>query len=112
MVGQFVSMILAKFAAVVQWIAAALTNIFVSLWLIFTDIFSWLFEQVLTVAISGIGSLNVAGLTGYVSSVGTMPAQILNVLGLLGIGTAISIISAAITIRLALQLIPFTRLGS
>ena len=42
----------------------------------------------------------------------SMPEEIINILGLLGVGPACGIIVAAIAIRLVLQLIPFTRLGS
>lgn len=110
--GALFGMLLAKVTAVVTWFLNLFLAVFVALWLLGKDAFSWLFDQVLTVAISAIGGIDVAGLNGYVSTVGTMPAQILNILSLLGIGTAISIIASAITVRLVLQLIPFTRLGS
>ncbi|MGJ7530409.1 DUF2523 family protein [Variovorax sp. GB1P17] len=106
------SMLFAKIAAVLTWIGALWAAVFVAIWLVCKDAFSWLFEQVLKVAVSAISALDVSGLQSYASSAGTLPAEILNVLSLLGVGTAISIITAAIAIRLVLQLIPFTRLGS
>ncbi len=41
-----------------------------------------------------------------------LPPDIINVLGLIGMGDALSIIIAAVIVRITLQLIPFTRLGS
>jgi hypothetical protein len=106
------TMLFAKIAAVLTWIGKLWIAIFVAVWDVCKDAFSWLFEQVLKVAVTAIGALDVSGLQGYASSAGSLPGDLLNVLGLLGVGTAISIISAAIAIRLVLQLIPFTRLGS
>jgi len=41
-----------------------------------------------------------------------IPPDVLNVLGLIGAGEGLGIIASAILIRIFLQLIPFTRLGS
>ncbi|PHR16509.1 MAG: hypothetical protein COA38_21795 [Fluviicola sp.] len=41
-----------------------------------------------------------------------IPADMLNVMGLIGLGDAMAIIVAALLIRLTMQLIPFVRLGS
>lgn len=106
------TLLLAKIAAVISWFSALFVAVFVAGWDFIKDAFSWLFEQVLKVSISAISAIDVSGLNGYISAAGTLPAEILNILGLLGVGTAISIISAAIGIRLVLQLIPFVRLGS
>ena len=106
------SMLLAKIFAVMGWFAALFVAVFVAFWDLIKDAFSWLFEQVMKVAISAVGSIDVSGISGYASSVGSLPGDILNILGLLGVGTAISIITAAIGIRLVLQLIPFVRLGA
>ena len=106
------SMLFAKITAVLQWFAALNIAIFVALWAMGQDVMAWLFEQVLKVAISAIGEIDTSAIDGYASQVGPLPSEILNILGLLGVGTAISIITAAIVIRLVLQLIPFVRLGS
>lgn len=106
------SMLLAKIAAVISWFSSLFVAVFVALWDLLKDAFSWAFEQVLKVSVSAVGSVDVSSISGYASSVGSLPGDILNVLGLLGVGTAISIITAAIGVRLLLQLIPFVRLGS
>ena len=55
--------------------------------------------------------VDLSGLQGFAPA-GGLPAEILNVMALCGVGSAVTIITTAIGIRLALQLIPFTRLGS
>lgn len=75
------------------------------------DAFAWLVEQVLDVVISAVSAIDVSGLEG-VEGWGSLPSEIINVLGLLGIGAASGVIVATIGIRLVLQLVPFTRLGS
>lgn len=109
--GGMFTLLFAKIAAVVKWFADLFVSVFVSVWDMVKDAFSWLFEQVLTVAISAVGAIDTSALSGL-GGWGSIPGDILNVLGLLGVGTAVSIISAAILIRIALQLIPFVRLGS
>ena len=108
----FFSMLLAKITAVLAWIGDLFVAVFVALWDLVKDAFAWLFEQVLKVAISAIGAIDTSAINAYAAQVGTLPAELLNILGLLGVGTAISIITAAILIRMGLQLIPFVRLGS
>lgn len=106
------TMLFAKIVAVLVWFADLFVSIFVAVWDVCKDAFSWCFEQLLDVAISGITALDLSGLDSYAQAGGSLPAALLNILALLGVGTAISIITAAIGIRIVLQLIPFTRLGS
>lgn len=108
----FFSMLLAKISALLGWIGALFVAAFAALWDLVKDAFAWLFEQVLKVAVSAIGAIDTSAIDAYAAQVGPLPAELLNILGLLGVGTAISIITAAIAIRLVLQLIPFVRLGS
>lgn len=77
------------------------------------DVFIWLIDALLSVvllAIQGLGSLfdglNVAQ---YITA---LPSSAQWVMAQTGIGTALGMIVTAIIIRLTLQLIPFTRLGS
>lgn len=110
--GAMFTLVLSKIAAVVAWLSALAIAVFVALSDLFKDMFSWVFEQFLKVAISALSSLDLTGLTSAAQSAGTLPASFINILGLLGVGTAITIISAAIVVRITMQLIPFTRLGS
>lgn len=109
--GGLFTLLFSKIAAVIQWFADLAIAIFVAAWDFITDAFCWAFEQLLKVATSALTAIDFSALASY-SAGATLPGEILNILGLLGVGTAITIIIAAITIRLGLQLIPFVRLGS
>jgi hypothetical protein len=108
--GGFFTTLFAKIAAVVKWVSDLWVAIFVAAWDLLKDGFSWLFDQVLSVAVAAITAIDLSGITSQ--AWGTIPGDIGNILSLLGVGTAITMITAAITIRIGLQLIPFVRLGS
>ena len=110
--GAMFTMLFAKIAAFATWLGLVVVAFFAAFWLLAKDVVSWGFDQVLTVAVSAVSSISATPLTSLADTVGPLPASLINVLSLLGVGTAISIILAAISIRLVLQLIPFTRLGS
>lgn len=109
--GGLFTLLFSKITAVIKWVADLFIAVFVAVWDLVKDAFSWLFEQVLEVAISAVGAIDTSALSGL-GGWGSIPGDILNILALLGVGTAVSIISAAILIRIVLQLIPFVRLGS
>lgn len=106
------TMLLAKIAAVIEWVGALFVKIFIALWDFIRDAACWPFEQVMKIAVKAVKAIDLSGIEAYTSQAGTLPGEIVNILGLLGAGTCIAIIVAAIAIRLVLQLIPFTRLGS
>lgn len=110
--GAAFTLLFSKISAVTSWIGSLWVAIFVAAYDMARDAISWCFDQALQVATSAVSTIDVSGLNGYASQAGTLPADLLNVLALLGVGTAISIITVAIGIRLVLQLIPFVRLGS
>ena len=110
--GELFSLLFAKVAAVVKWFSDLFVAVFVALYAMFKDLISWAFDSIMDLLVSAVQSVDVSSLTPYLSGAGNLPAQLLDILALLGVGTAISIIAAAILIRLGLQLIPFTRLGS
>lgn len=109
--GAFFTLLLAKFAALATWIGLLTVAVFVALWALLKDGATWPFDQMMSVAVSAVGSVDTSQLSA-VNAWGSLPADILNILGLLGVGTAVQIITAAIGVRLVLQLIPFVRLGS
>ena len=109
--GNLFTLLFAKISAVLGWFSDLAIAVFVAAWDFITDGFAWAFEQILKVAVSALTVIDFSALANY-SAGATLPASIMNILGLLGVGTAIAIIVAAITIRLGLQLIPFVRLGS
>jgi hypothetical protein len=110
--GAFFSAIIAKIVGFSEWIGRLFVAVFVAIWDFIRDAATWPFEQIMEIVQSAAESIDVSGVSGSVGVWGQLPGEVLNVLGVLGVGTAIGIISAAILIRLGLQLIPFTRLGS
>lgn len=109
--GAFFSSLFAKIAAVAKWFGDLFVAVFVALWDMVKDGFSWLFEQVMDVAIDAASTIDVSGISAA-GGWGSLPAEVINILALIGVGEATTIIVAAIGVRLVLQLIPFTRLGS
>jgi hypothetical protein len=109
--GDFITAIVAKISDVVKWFSDLFISFFVAIWDVIMDAFSWVVEQFLTIASGSITAIDVSALTGS-HAWGSAPAEVMNILALLGVGQAVTIITAAIGIRLALQLIPFVRLGS
>lgn len=107
-----IAAIYGKVAALIAWFGNLFVAVFVAFWDILRDVFAWVFEQVLTVAVAGVSAVDVSGLTNNLQGAFVIPQSILEVAAAIGLGQALAIIAAAITIRLGLQLIPFTRLGS
>lgn len=106
------SMLLAKIVAALVWLGQLFVAVFVALWDLLRDALTWPFEQVMTLIQTALGAIDLSGISTSGLNMGTVPAEMMNLLSLLGIGTALGMIVAAIGIRLLLQLIPFTRLGS
>ena len=111
-ISQAFTMLFGKIAEVVQWIAELITAVFTAVWDLLRDVVCWGFEEAMKVAVSGVQGIDVSGISTNLTVWGEIPAEVLNILQLLGVGQAMAIIAAAIGIRLVLQLIPFTRLGS
>lgn len=128
--GAFFSNILAKIAALAAYIGQLFTNLFqtfvnfaqflldctvqmfVDSWEMVTDVPVWIFESLLDIVSAVLASINFTPINNALSAFGQVPADIANLLGLLGVGEALAVISAALAIRILLQLIPFVRLGS
>ena len=110
--GVIFSTLFAKLSALVAWFSSLFIAVFVAAWDFVQDAFCWPFEQCLSIVVSAMSSFNVSGMTNNLSAWGSLPAEVINVMGLLGAGTAVTIISSAIGVRLVMQLIPFVRLGS
>ena len=101
-----------RLADIVGWFADLFVAIFKAFWDFCTDAVCWVFEGLWSIAVSVAGSIDVSGLTGYAGNWGSLPGDIINVMGLLGFGEAAAIIISAVTVRLLLQLIPGVRFGS
>ena len=110
--GAAFTMLFTKIAQIVEWFGKLFIQVFKDLWEIVRDAITWPFEQIMKIAVSAIDSIDLSGIESYVNAAGALPSEIMNILALLGIGTITTIIVTAIGIRILLQLIPFTRLGS
>lgn len=103
-----------KLDGFIDWIFELVPRFFKSLVIILQDFFLWSLEQVF-----GLVKTLIDGITGMDEMVGKLagiwagvPPEVTLMMQTIGLGTAFTIIVAAIGIRLVLQLIPFTRLGS
>lgn len=105
-------MLLAKIASLLSWFGSLAVAVFVAFWDIFRDIAAWIFDQVLSVTVSAVGSVDVSAVSGNLNGFGSIPANVMEVMGAIGLGQALALIGAGLAVRFALQLIPFTRLGS
>ncbi len=106
------SMLLAKIAALAGWFGKLYVAVFKAVWDVVTDMVCWTLDGVLSVAVSMVSTVQTGGIEASLGAWGSIPGEVLNVLGLLGAGEAVAIITTAIGVRLILQLIPFVRLGS
>jgi len=106
------TMLLAKIAAFAQWVGLLFVAVFTAMALMGKDLVVWTMDKLGDVAVSAVQSVDTTGISTNVIGWGSLPSEVINVMGLLGVGYAVSIISTAIAVRLALQLIPFVRLGS
>lgn len=104
--------LLGKIVALARYIGDLVKAVFVSLWDMLTDAVSWVFDQFLGIAVSALSVFDFSALTAQVGAWAGLPAQLLEVLSAIGLSTAVGMIVTALGIRLMLQLIPFTRLGS
>jgi len=106
------TLLLAKLAAIVLWFGKLAVAVFAAFWLLSTDLGCWFVEQCFDVVIQLVSDIDLTGFNQSIAAWGSLPSEILNILGLLKVGTAAGLIAIAIGIRLGLQIIPFTRLGS
>lgn len=103
-----------KIDAFIDWFFLLIPNVVKAFLVMLKDLFLWCLEQIL-----GLAKSLIDGITGFdeiVSQAATIwagvPSDVMVVLQTIGLGSALAIIAGAILIRLALQLIPFVRLGS
>lgn len=113
--GAFFTAILAKFAALATWFGSLAVAVFAAAWLFGKDLVCWAFESVLKLTqtiLSALPGTDAFAALNPASYINAAPADLVNMIGLMRVGEALAIILAAIGIKLALQVIPFTRLGS
>ena len=96
-----------------NWILDMLKTLAYTLLTMIKDALMFIFEQILllmTFLLDAMGDLfSALDITQYLSGI---PPEVAWVMQQIGLGQALAMIITAITIRITLQLIPFTRLGS
>lgn len=95
-----------------DWILAFLKSFMLTLWDLLKDAFFLIIDLILGIVgvlLDGAFSILDFNPQQYISA---LPEEVLNVIGLIGLGEALTIIISAIFVRILLQLVPFTRLGS
>lgn len=113
--GAAISALIAKIVGLATFLGKLVVAVFAAGWLLLQDGICWGFEGLLTVLQFVLDSLPgqqaFQGLNPgqYFAS---MPPEVVNMLGMIRLGEGLAIILAAIGIKLVLQVIPFTRLGS
>lgn len=112
-IATFFGQILTRLVSIVAFISALAVAAFAALWLLGTDLASWVLDQALTVLETVLNTISfdfsTLNVTQYIT---ILPAETRNMLGLIGAGQALTMIIGALAVRVLLQLIPFTRLGS
>lgn len=103
-----------KIDGLIDWFFELIPRLIDAMVAMYKDMFLWCLEQLLSLAKSVLD-----GITGFddiIAQAATIwagvPPEVMTVVQAIGLGTALTIITGAIMIRLVLQLIPFVRLGS
>lgn len=104
--------LLNKVVAFATWIGKLFQAVFVAIWDLFRDGVVWVFDSFLALAVSILNAFDFSGLTQAVGAWASLPAGVIEVLNGIGLGGALAVVVSAIGIRLLLQLVPLTRLGS
>jgi hypothetical protein len=112
MIARFFSTFLYRIFEVVEWFGKLVVAAFEALWDLTKDGVSWVLEQFLQLATAAVQAVDLGGIDSALGVWGSIPGNVLEVCAALGLGTCFAIITAAIGVRMMLQLIPFTRLGS
>lgn len=97
------------FKSITDFLKAFLLTIFDAL----KDVFFFAFDALVGFMVSlmsGLGSLFSA--LDFTNVFSSMPTEVLNIMGLVGLGHCMGLIVTSLIIRMSLQLVPFTRLGS
>lgn len=93
----------------------AITSFFHDLWrvllLVLNDFFMFIFDSILHLLVSVVKLLDLSPIKQYLTdnNASGLSSDLLNMLGLLGVQYALSIILAAITVRLLMAFIIFVR---
>lgn len=106
----FFTSLLAKIVGFAQWLLLLVVQLFKDLFVIFKDLFCWAFDSILGIAAGALSAISAPfdPQTYYAM----IPPDVGNMLGVIGVSQALSMIVASLLIRFLLQTIPFVRWGS
>lgn len=76
------------------------------------DVFFWLFDTIMGFAVQLLDVVSFPATFQPTQYISALPPEVSNMMGLIGLNEATTIIVTAIIIRIGLQLIPLVRLGS
>jgi len=110
-----IGLVLGKIVAFAGWLLLVVAQLFLDGWELVTDLLVWGFDGVMQVVAAIVSEAE--ELPGFnevdqaTSGFSGLPAEVVNMLGLVGAGYALGIIASALGIRFLLGLIPFIRVG-
>lgn len=107
----FLTPLYTAFTAFCSWLIALLFKVLASVFMMLKDVVMWSFDQFLILLTAILGGVSMASITNLIPAL-SIPPEVMNIMGLLGLGDCFAILIAAFSIRIVLQLIPFVRLGS
>jgi len=105
---QFKNWLYSAFIEVLQKLESVVLSVFDMI----KDFFLWSLDQLLGLAVTVLSAISMPLSWNPSQYISALPNEVTNMLGLIGLGECVSIITTAIIIRLGLQLIPFVRWGS
>lgn len=115
------------FVSIFNAVIDKISNFIIDFWKVITDFFKsflltlldmlkdllfFIFEAILELLVFILDSVGAAFNLVDISNWINFPPEVANMIGLIGLSQAMGLIMSAIVIRISLQLIPFTRLGS
>lgn len=110
--GGLFTLLFSKISGVVEWVGKLFKAVFKAASDLLSDIACWCFEQVMTIVEGAVSVLDFSAITPHLSTWAGVPDVVIEVLAASGVGAALTMVAGAIAVRVGLQLIPFTRLGS
>lgn len=109
--GGFLQGVIDAIYAFGAWLLGLVGDAFDALFTLLKNAVLWVFDGLLGVVVSAVSSVSfsIPSVSAYWSQV---PADVINILSLVGFADCMAVIASALLVRITLQLIPFVRLGS
>lgn len=113
----FVKAIFSSIKKFIDWLGKMFLEVFVALWDMLTDAFVWVLEGLFEIVADLLDGLTDGFAFNELINVflglwNQIPPEVISMMQAIGVPSALSIVVVGILTRLAMQLIPFVRLGS